>query len=194
MCNIVSRKSLLQLPFLVNQRNSARLHLKKIGDEDSWLNLEVLSFVIYCSLVWIMCLPCTAERGRPEEISKGRGGSSWRTCSDGGPRTSLLWEKPTPPAAVSEELGNPSSTKSWEASSKAVAQKLCSSSSHSILCLWWHFHWGWQVNQDCSIKDNSSGSWICILQLRSRILAYSCASWCSLPAPMLPHSSLILVG
>lgn len=74
-----------------------------------------------------MCLPCTAERGRPAEISKGRGGNSWRTCSDEGPHTSLLWAKPTPPAVVSEELGNPSppsaSTKSWKAFSYTVAQQ-----------------------------------------------------------------------
>lgn len=52
-------------------------------------------------------LPCRAGRGRPGEISKGRGGSNWRRCSDGGPHTSLQWVKPTHPAAVSGELGNP---------------------------------------------------------------------------------------
>lgn len=51
--------------------------------------------------------PCTEERGRPEGISRGRGGSSWRRCSDGGRRTSLRSAKPTPPDAKSVVLESP---------------------------------------------------------------------------------------
>lgn len=70
--------------------------------------------------------PCKAGKGRPGERSRGTGGSSWRMCSGGGPHTSLLWLKPTPPAAVSEELGNPLSpseqpTQGSKVSSKAGA-------------------------------------------------------------------------
>lgn len=53
-------------------------------------------------------LPCTEERGRPGERSTGTGGCSWRMCSDGGPHTSLLWVKPTHPAAKSVKLASPS--------------------------------------------------------------------------------------
>ena len=116
-----------------------RVHLRRplrTSFQSTWTQLCVdkVSFCSSFMFGWTgsqccvkMHLPCTAERGRPAEISKGRGGNSWRTCSDEGPHTSLLWAKPTPPAAVSEELGNPSplsaSTKSWKAFSYTVAQQ-----------------------------------------------------------------------
>lgn len=52
--------------------------------------------------------PCTEEKGRPEGISRGRGGSSWRRCSGGGQHTSLRSAKPTPLAAKSVVLESPS--------------------------------------------------------------------------------------
>lgn len=52
--------------------------------------------------------PCTEEKGRPEGISRGRGGSSWRKCSGGGQHTSLRSAKPTPLAAKSVVLESPS--------------------------------------------------------------------------------------
>lgn len=55
-----------------------------------------------------MNLPCTEERGRPRGISRGRDESSSRRYSDEGPRTILRSEKPTLPAAISEELESPS--------------------------------------------------------------------------------------
>jgi len=52
--------------------------------------------------------PYTEERGRPRGISRGRDESSSRRYSDEGQRTILRSEKPTLPAAISEELAGPS--------------------------------------------------------------------------------------
>jgi len=55
--------------------------------------------------------------------------------------------------------------------------ELCGSSSNGIVCLRWHFHWGWQVNRDRFIKDGSVASRTRLLQWRSRVLACSsCAA------------------
>ncbi len=52
--------------------------------------------------------PCTEETGKPRGISRGRDESSSRRYSDEGPRTILRSERPTLPAAISEEPESPS--------------------------------------------------------------------------------------